>query len=67
MNLLRHGIDTATIALILGHEDIRTTYTAYLHADLNLKEQALARTNPPGTTSRRYRPPDRLLTYLESL
>jgi site-specific recombinase XerD len=67
MTLLRHGIDTATIALILGHEDIRTTYRAYLHADLNLKEQALARTCPPGTTSGRYRPPDRLLTYLESL
>ena len=49
------------------HEDIRTTYNAYLHADLTLKEQAIARTNPPGATSRRYRPPDRLLTYLESL
>lgn len=67
MTLLRHGIDTATIALILGHEDIRTTYNAYLHADLTLKEQAIARNNPPGTTSRRYRPPDRLLAYLESL
>lgn len=67
MTLLRHGIDTATIALILGHEDIRTTYSTYLHADLTLKEQAIARTNPPGTTSRRYRPPDRLLRFLESL
>ena len=67
MTLLRHGIDTATIALILGHEDIRTTYSAYLHADLTLKEQAIARTNPPGVTTRRYRPPDKLLAYLESL
>ena len=67
MTLLRHGIDTATIALILGHEDIRTTYSAYLHADLTLKEQAIARTNPPGVTARRYRPPDKLLAYLESL
>ena len=67
MNLLRHGVDTATIALILGHEDIRTTYSAYLHADLTLKEQALARTTPTGTSTSRYRPPDRLLTYLESL
>lgn len=67
MNLLRHGVDIATIALILGHEDIRTTYSAYLHADLTLKERALARTAPPGTNNRRYRPPDRLLAYLEGL
>ena len=67
MNLLRHGVDIATIALILGHEDIRTTYSAYLHADLTLKERALARTAPPGTNHRRYRPPDRLLAYLEGL
>ena len=64
--LLRHGIDTATIALILGHEDIRTTYSAYLHADLTLKEQVIARTNPPGTPNRRYRPPDRPLTFSQA-
>ena len=48
-NLLRHGTDTATIALWLGHEDVRTTYGVYLHADLRLKEAAIAKTAPPGT------------------
>jgi len=67
MNLLRSGIDPATIALILGHEDVRTTYGVYLHADLTLKEKAIARTAPIGTRPGRYRPPDTLLAYLESL
>src|SRR5207244_2939048 len=48
MNLLAHGVDEATIALWLGHEDIRTTHSVYFHADLRLTEQPLARTAPPG-------------------
>jgi site-specific recombinase XerD len=67
MNLLRHGVDIATIALILGHEDVRTTYAIYLHADLALKEKAIAKTAPPGTPPGRYRPPDTLLAFLEAL
>lgn len=67
MNLLRHHVDPATIALILGHEDVRTTYGVYLHADLGLKERALARTAPPKVGPGRYRPPDRLLAFLEGL
>jgi site-specific recombinase XerD len=67
MTLRRHGVDPATIALWLGHEDVRTTYGVYLHADLNLKEQALSRTAPPGTPTGRYRPPDPLLAFLEGL
>jgi integrase/recombinase XerD len=67
MTLRRHGVDAATIALWLGHEDIRTTYGVYMHADLNLKEKALARTAPPDTPGGRYRPPDSLLEFLESL
>ena len=67
MNLLRHSVDPATIALWLGHEDVRTTYGAYLHADLRLKEKALARTAPPNTRAGRYRPTDRVLAFLESL
>lgn len=38
----------------------------YLHADLALKERALARTAPSSTPGR-YRPPDQLLAFLESL
>jgi integrase/recombinase XerD len=47
----------------------QTTQTTqiYLHADLALKERALARTTPPNTTPGRYRPPDQLLAFLESL
>ncbi len=67
MTLRRHGVDAATIALWLGHEDVRTTYGVYMHADLALKEKALARTAPPGTPTGRYRPTDPLLEFLESL
>ncbi|MGH2352407.1 MAG: tyrosine-type recombinase/integrase, partial [Chloroflexota bacterium] len=48
MNLLQSGVDPSTIALWLGHESVQTTQ-AYLHADLALKERALARTTPPNT------------------
>ena len=40
---------------------------SYIHADMRLKERALARTRPPGTRPERYRPPDRLIAFLESL
>jgi integrase/recombinase XerD len=66
VNLLRAGIDIATIALWLGHADIRTTQI-YLHADLALKERALARTTPPNIAPGRYRPSDPLLAFLEHL
>ncbi|MGH2903498.1 MAG: tyrosine-type recombinase/integrase [Solirubrobacteraceae bacterium] len=66
MQLLHAGVDTTVIALWLGHERVETTQI-YLHADLQLKEKALARTTPPDTTPGRYRPPDRLLGFLESL
>ena len=46
MQLLHAGIDTTVIALWLGHERVETTQI-YLHADLALKEKALARTKPP--------------------
>ncbi len=66
MQLLRAGVDTAVIALWLGHESVETTQI-YLHADLTLKEQVLARTAPPNTAAGRYRPPDALLAFLEAL
>lgn len=66
MMLLRSGVDVAVIALWLGHSDSRST-TAYLHADMTIKERALARTTPPATKPGRYRPPDDLLAFLESL
>jgi integrase/recombinase XerD len=66
MALLHSGVDTSVIALWLGHEDSRTTHI-YLHADLGLKERALARTAPPNTRPGRYRPQDALLAFLEEL
>lgn len=66
MQLLQAGVDTSVIALWLGHESVATTQV-YLHADLALKEQALARTGPPDTTAGRYQPPDQLLAFLEAL
>ena len=66
MRLLKAGVAVTVIALWLGHESTRTTQI-YLHADLALKERALARTAPPNTTPGRYRPPDHLLAFLESL
>jgi len=66
MRLLQAGVDTSVIALWLGHEQAETTQI-YLHADLALKEQALARTKPPDAAPGRYRPPDTLLAFLEAL
>ena len=67
MTLLESGVDVTVIALWLGHEQVETTYRVYLHADLSLKQRALARTAPAGTTTGRYRAPDVLLAFLESL
>jgi integrase/recombinase XerD len=66
MRLLAVGVDISVIALWLGHEGVETTQI-YLHADLAIKERALARTAPTGTTPGRYRAPDSLLAFLEGL
>jgi site-specific recombinase XerD len=66
MRLLRAGIDSSVIALWLGHEQIETTQI-YLQADLELKERALARTTPVNMMPGRYRPPDKLLSFLVSI
>src|SRR6266480_1769815 len=66
MRLLHAGTDTSVIALWLGHEQADTTQI-YLHADLALKERALAKTKPPDARPGRYRPPDQLLAWLEAL
>jgi len=66
MELLGAGVDTSTIALWLGHANTHST-DVYLHADLKLKEQALARTTPNHQQTSRYQPGDSLLTFLENL
>jgi site-specific recombinase XerD len=59
-------VDVMTIALWLGHETLETT-NKYLHADMELKRRALDRTAPTDVKPGRYRPPDSLLGFLESL
>jgi integrase len=66
VGLLHAGVDTSVIALWLGHETTRSTQI-YVHADLAIKERALARTTPAGTTPGRYRAPDALIAFLEGL
>jgi integrase/recombinase XerD len=66
MDLLHHGVDQAVIALWLGHENVETTQI-YIHADMRLKEKALARVAAPATPTGRYRPDDQLLAFLEGL
>lgn len=66
MDLLQAGVDTSVIALWLGHSSTAATQ-AYLHADLTIKEQALARTAPHPSARHRYKPSDPLLAFLESL
>src|SRR5438132_1702038 len=64
MLLRQGGVDPSVIALWLGHERVESTQI-YLHADLALKERALARTAPVSAIPGRYRPPDTLLAFLD--
>jgi site-specific recombinase XerD len=66
MSLLHAGVDVAVIALWLGHADIRSTQL-YLHADMTIKERALARTTPTTVEPGRYQPTDSLLAFLENM
>lgn len=66
MAFLQHGVDRSVIALWLGHESAETTQI-YLHADMGLKERALAHTSPTKQAPARYRPGDQLLAFLEGL
>ena len=61
-----NGLDVAVLALWLGHEKLESV-NAYLHADLSLKERALARRPPLNAKPGRYRPNDALLAFLEAL
>jgi site-specific recombinase XerD len=66
MHLLQSGVDITVIALWLGHENPATTHM-YIEADLAMKERALGCLQPLETAAQRYRPPDELMRFLESL
>jgi integrase/recombinase XerD len=66
MDLLHHGADQILIALWLGHESPETT-SIYLHADMQLKERALANTTAKKVPIPRFRPGDRVMEFLKGL
>ncbi|MEB0002483.1 tyrosine-type recombinase/integrase [Cryobacterium sp. RTC2.1] len=67
MRLLHAGVDTSVIALWLGHEQIVTT-NIYLHADMTLKEAAIAKVTPLTVPAAgRYQPTDTVLAFLKAL
>jgi integrase/recombinase XerD len=66
MGLLHSGVDSAVIAMWLGHETM-DTIQMYLHASLALKQQALDKTTPVNGRAGRYQPDDALLAFLKSL
>ena len=65
LSLLRGGGDCYVTAL-LGYEHVETT-SVHLRADMQLKGAALVRTSDSESRIRRYRPGDRLLTFLDGL
>lgn len=66
MHLLKSGVPFNVIALWLGHDSATTTHR-YVEADLAMKEKALARLGPPDTTLRRFRAPDSLMQFPQTL
>jgi hypothetical protein len=58
----RHVSDRALARTRAGRDNAAST-----HADLTLKEKALARTTPLHAKPGRYQPPDKLLAFLEAL
>jgi site-specific recombinase XerC len=66
MSLLQARVDSTVIALWLGHADTGSTQQ-YIHADMTIKERALALLAPPTATPGRYTPTDDVLAYLDGL
>jgi site-specific recombinase XerD len=66
MHLLQSGVPFNVIALWLGHESPTTTHR-YVEADLAMKEKALARLQAPDTKMGRYKAPDSLMRFLQTL
>jgi integrase/recombinase XerD len=66
MHLLQSGERIDGVALWLGHESPTTTHQ-YTHADLAMKEKALAKLQDPNTAPKRFKATDSLLAFLKTL
>jgi len=66
MSMLHAGVDSTVIALWLGHADVRSTQQ-YIHADMTIKERALALITPLSVAPGRYKPADAVLAFLDGL
>ena len=66
MRLLQADVDLASIALLLGHESIKTTYV-YLKANMEMKEKILKKLPPLNIRTTRYKPDERIMAFLKSL
>lgn len=66
MHQLQAQVDITVIALWLGHESPATTHQ-YIQLDLSMKEQTLEKLKAPNGTTKRFKPTDRLLKFLQGL
>lgn len=68
MAMLAAGVDIATVAIWLGHEDINTTHK-YVVSDMTIKEEALSkvRRNWNLKPHKRYKANRDVLDFLNSL
>ena len=66
MALLEANVPPEVIALYLGHESPKTTHL-YVEASLSMKQQALAKVNPPRAKGGRFRPKEDDLQFLDNL
>ena len=66
MDLLRHQVDCAVLALWLGHETIETTQI-YLHTEMEIKKRAMDQTTPADFPKGVYQATDDIRAFLNSL
>ena len=66
MDLLRHQVDCAVIALWLGYETMDTTQI-YRHAEMAIKKRAMDQTKPVDIPKGVYKPRDGVLAFLNTL
>jgi site-specific recombinase XerD len=66
MLLRSAGVDMSVIAVWLGHASTAST-DVYLHADMAVKQQALALVTPATAKPGRYKPPSGILEFLDGL